>query len=578
MNLIISNYRAIKSANININSIALIAAANEGGKTSAAQAFAATLTGHVVPIDGVAKKSAGVLVHTGTSAGSAELTTDAGQSIVKWPAASVKTSGKPPVSSLFVAGIQSIVNMTAADRSKTLIEYLKATPTLDDLKAALPDLSATAIGKVWERIQKDGWDGAVKHYENTSAETKGQWLQITSESYGSKKAESWLPSGFTHDLESAAETTLAAMVTDARDSLEAALKCEAVDDSKQAELADLAALLPARKIDLLAAENATVDPALQNQLKECEGFVIELQAKKTALEVDRDALPKPDGPGKGMSCPTCKAELSLHNGELAVRVRLTGEENQSRKDAINDLQKKIAGLDQSIMHPHEMNSVRLRGQIADAETARKQKIAEYKRLVDESEDAARVPVQSGPVGAPVEDCRKSLALAETRLAAFKKKHDADKLHASVCTLEALISNISSTGVRADVLSKALGRFNESMTGLSSAAGWRPVELGNDFMPMFGGTEYLLLSESAKFRVRVILQIALAKIDGSSALVVDAADILDGPGRNGLFKLIRAVGMPAMVCMTINSKDLVPNLAKNGMGLSYWIEGGEVKGI
>lgn len=32
---------------------------------------------------------------------------------------------------------------------------------------------------------------------------------------------------------------------------------------------------------------------------------------------------------------------------------------------------------------------------------------------------------------------------------------------------------------------------------------------------------------------------------------------------------------SVVCMTVNKRDLVPDLAAAGVGLSYWIEGGSV---
>ena len=98
------------------------------------------------------------------------------------------------------------------------------------------------------------------------------------------------------------------------------------------------------------------------------------------------------------------------------------------------------------------------------------------------------------------------------------------------------------------------------------------------MPTYGGTIYLLLSESAKFRVRVVLQIAMAMMDRSQVLVIDAADILDKGGRNGLFKAVKTAGLPVMISMTFDGQELMPDLGKAGIGRSYWIEGGVVVGI
>src|SRR6185369_632365 len=161
----------------------------------------------------------------------------------------------------------------------------------------------------------------------------------------------------------------------------------------------------------------------------------------------------------------------------------------------------------------------------------------------------------------VNQCRTELATHEIKLKAFTQKHEADRLHGSITNTAELMAKIAPEGIRGDVLTRALKGFNASMEKFCTAAGWRPVALEPDFMPTYGGTIYLLLSESAKFRVRVILQIGMALLDKSQALIVDAADILDKGGRNGLFKAVKAAGLPSLVAMTIDNKDLVPNLAK-----------------
>ncbi len=87
--------------------------------------------------------------------------------------------------------------------------------------------------------------------------------------------------------------------------------------------------------------------------------------------------------------------------------------------------------------------------------------------------------------------------------------------------------------------------------------------------------YPLLSESEQFRVRVTLQVAIAKMDDSAAMVIDRADILDRQGRNGMMKLLLRTGIPTLVCMTIldPEKDPPPDLAAKGKGQTYWLAKG-----
>ena len=66
---------------------------------------------------------------------------------------------------------------------------------------------------------------------------------------------------------------------------------------------------------------------------------------------------------------------------------------------------------------------------------------------------------------------------------------------------------------------------------------------------------------------------MAVRDDSSAVIIDEADMLDNDGRNGLFAALGASELRALVCMTFNRRDQVPNLGAAGMGQAYWIKGG-----
>jgi hypothetical protein len=60
------------------------------------------------------------------------------------------------------------------------------------------------------------------------------------------------------------------------------------------------------------------------------------------------------------------------------------------------------------------------------------------------------------------------------------------------------------------------------------------------------------------------------------VVLDAADVLDGPTREGLFDLLTEVGLPALVCLTLTRPEQVPDLAAAGLGMSYWLDSGVVR--
>lgn len=572
MNVTITNYRGLASASLDISKICLLAGPNEAGKTSASQALAAALTGEPIPISGVKKAQVGMLVRSGTANGSVELTGPDGSSTVTWPSAKVTSEGQAPYASHFAAGIQSIVNLDDKERVKVLTEYLKASPSREDFDKQLSSmgLAANVLDQLWELITKQGWDNAATQIKEKGARLKGQWEQITGDRYGSKKADSWIPEGYEPNLEAQSEDKLRAVVTDARDALEAAIAADAVDDSKRAELEALAALLPGRKIDALAAEKAKADPALQNQLDECNGYIASINKNRDEFNATLAALPTAKQ-AEGMPCPHCNTILQVKGSKLDIASVLSEDEITSRQAAIDAATSQIASINSGIAKHMEAAS-RLKAQVAAEDAKRKEKIAEALRLVKASEEAEQELKKPVPAKAEisVDDCRSALSRAELALKAYKSKTEADRTHVAVGHNAELLAKVSPEGIRGDVLVRALKDFNKSLERLCTASGWRPVALESDFSPTYGGTIYLLLSESAKFRVRVILQMGMALIDKSQALIIDAADILDKGGRNGLFKAVKAAALPCLVSMTIDSKELVPNLNKAGIGSSYWI--------
>ena len=574
MNVTINNYRGLASASLDLSKICLLAGPNEAGKTSASQALAAALTGEPIPIHGVKKTQAGLLVRSGTANGNVELTGADGSTNIAWPSAKVKTEGTAPFASHFAAGIQSIVNLDDKERVKVLTEYLKAVPTRSDLDKQLAPmkLPANVMDQLWDLISKQGWDNAAAQVKEKGARLKGQWEGVTADRYGSKKGESWIPEAYDNELMGQSEATLAAFVTDARDALESAIAADAVDDSKRADQEALAALKPERQAALDAAKLKTVDPALQAQLDEANGFIKEMSGKRDTLQSELSALPSAKQTA-GMPCPHCATVLQVAGNKLQIAAVLSEDEITARTAAITELQGKINGVNDAISK-HMTAVSGIQSSMRDQESQNKQAVNEALRLLGDSSMAEQELAK--PVAAAseisVDDCRTTLAVAEKRLKAFKAKLEADRLHDAIEKNTELYRMLAPEGIRGDVLARALKSFNTSLERFCAAAGWRSVALESDFYPTYGGTIYLLLSESAKFRVRVILQIGMAMLDKSQALIIDAADILDKGGRNGLFKTVKATGLPCLVAMTIDAKELVPNLGKAGLGASYWING------
>ena len=553
MQIHIQNFRGIEEAMLQCNGVALITGTNATGKTSIAQAVAAVLTGNPIPMAGLRKNAAGMLVHTGAAQGQITLEGEEGTAMLSWPTAKVQTDGSPPQASAIAAGLESLADEARpANRARLLSPYLKADPTKEDLTEQLSNLKPEHITTLWDKIQVDGWDLVHDHAKTTGAEYKGRWHQATGEAYGSKKASSWFPDDWDDDLTGSSEHALTSALDQNRTTLDEAISNKAIGEVELQALEKSAA----RKIDLAALEDAV------KKAKE-----IHWEAVKA-----RNDLPPAHDSGSPIEihCPHCENPVIVTKktaGGFALHkvTHVSKKEMKDRGLAIAAADGKISH-DQDIVWSEERNLAEGKRQIKDIKTAQ----ARLQEIKNRQEHVTTDQLES---------CREQVRLSEARLAAFRKKREADRLHATVEANQQVIKVLAPDGLRAWKLTKAVGSLNQKVLApLSQEAGWATVSLNDDLMPTLGGRLYPLLSESEQFRARVTLQVALSRMDGSDAMIIDRADILDRQGRNGMMKMLIGLGIPCLVCMTIldQKKDPPPDLAARGKGVTYWVENGIAK--
>lgn len=536
MQIELKNYRGVSDAQLTMAPIALVAGPNGSGKTSIAQAVAAALTKNAAPIEGIPKNAAGQLMRDGAKRGHCQVGDETGHAKANWPGATVSEEGTPPWASEIACGLASIVTMKPKDAAALLIGAIEATPKLDDLKAALPDTDATLLGQVWAAIQKDGWDIAYKRAQERGTKLKGAWEQVTGERYGSAKAEGWKPAGTPEAGTEELQNELKELQTE----LETAIANQALGGS---EVQRLEVLIEAGKAAEAALPKLESDKAKGD--KHADNLLAEFNALPPLETVDTLA-----------ECPHCKGHLVVVS-RTEVRAPsngVTAEENEQREVALDAKRAEMAKTNNAI--------TALLGEISRAQ-----------RTIEEAAGAAK-QLASMPSGGATADeiqrLRDTIAEAQTDLRSVQAAASAEKIHGDIGTNQDVIEALAPTGVRQTVLNKKMGEFNGALSRHSQAAGWATVHIDDDLATSLGGRPYILLSESEKFRVRVTLQLALADLDGSDAVIVDAADILDRTGRNGLFKMLKASNLRSLVCMTMNTQADVPDLAKAGLGASYWL--------
>ncbi len=553
MHIAIENYRGIKSASFPLAGITLIAAENAKGKSAISQACGAVLSGTPIPIPGIPKTMAGMLVNSGASGGFAQVDFDGGSARIDWPKAAIKTKGDkmPPFVSQVAAGIESLTPPNSATdsaeqqkrRAELLIEILQAAPTFEDVAKRLADegISAGTAENVWKSIVKQGWAGAHTQAKETGAQLKGQWKQVTGLNYGSKIAMNFIPNDWEPELAALSEETLQSCLSNARDSLESMIAVTAIDDSDREKVEALAAALAAREGDLskLSADMAAITVA-----------------GKAAAEAIKH-LRNPAAI-KSHDCPHCKGALMI-SGEGIVAAAEISDADVKAWDSANA----------------ELAELRAQS------TAKTAAIGEANRLVAESVAAVELLAKLGAGNASadqVEAARREVTNAEIRLQAYTQKMKSDRLLESINQNAVIVSALDTTGARQDKLNKKLALFLAEVNSSADFAGYSHVEIASDMSLHYGGRAWSVLAESERFRMRALLQITVASHDQSSAVVIDAADILDGGGRNGLLKLLRNLGVPSLICMTFPKREQVPSLAALNLGASYWIDGGNLAAL
>lgn len=564
MHIKVINYRRCVEAEFDLAKVALIVGRNSEGKSSLVQAAALALTHTALPY-GLTKGAAGSVVNDGAKAAYVEVATEEGGTVkIGWPSSSVETTGKAPMASPFAVGLLSLVSLDDKERSEALVRLIKAMPTKDDLGSALGaiGMKAPSIDRIWLQIEAQGWGIAFKEAEDTRAARKSDFEQITGETWGSDKGATWRPDGWSEDLDGATEADLDQAVTLARAKVDDALLAQGADEGEKARLRGIADTLPTLEAELATAET-------------------DLQAKADAVvkaQKEREALPQTVGAKAAEPelhpCPSCGTviELRTSGGGLAPTHSLVEHKAATASKAKPDAEtgKKIAAADGTLSRVRaEHQAAQIKAHRAGASmqeaTNAATKLAGMKTAASAETTAA---------------ARSTVADAEAKASAWKRRRDALSRHKAILNWDAVAKVLAPTGLRQKKLTESLDAFNTQMRQLCEAAAWPVVSASvgeKGVQSQSNGRDYRLIGDNEQWRVRAVLACTAAMFDGSEAIVLDGADVLDMSSRSGLLKLIEATGKPAMIAMTASlPRNKVPDLAKSGRGETFVIENGTLR--
>ncbi len=541
MELKVRNFKGIAKADIPLAGIQLICGNNNAGKTSLIQAAQAVLAGIEMPGER-AKKDANVLVRDGQSQATAELSANGNSLRVQWP--NPKLDGASPICSRFAVGAPKKPFETASKREKSLFlaHLLDADPTDNDIRAELQDKGVVdaTINDVIEDIRAVGWEGALEKHKEEGIKYKGEFRAAAGVNYNQDNAN-WRPERLTTEIEEMDAEKLANRAKKAKEAYEAAIRADAITEAEKEDL---------------EARAADYD-VLVHQHEEMEASRATLLAEIAEAEKNLPKVPTKLADSKH-KCPKCSAELVFLDGALKAAAEVGTKEELQK--ALEKQKTERANIEAKRQSADSLQGEMIRTQvdIKDAHAARE--ALATKKVGDKPDVEA--------AAAALNDANLDIDAQE----AYEKAQRAKRMietEATICKM------LQPEGLRSAALYKAVEVFNKRLESISKAAGWHfAVRLDQDFDLCYAGRAYPEMAESEQYKCLITLQAAIAELDKSQVLVIDRADLLAKDGRKGLMKLLKYMKRPAIVAMTYNNKEDVPDMAAAGLGARWWIEDGK----
>ena len=530
MQISISNFRGIKDATFELGKVTVIGGENGAGKTSIAQAISSAITNEC-PIKDLKKADYKHLVKIGKPMANIEVKTDASRAVMQYPEGKGYTEGDLLKSSVFSVGLASPLEMKKTEATEAWITLLKAEPTLEDLKAELLVQDFGNADAIVQIVKAKGWDGALATIKEEGTKHKGRWERITNERYGTAKAESWQPEGFSLGGDENDLKTAIKLQTEAYNE---ALKNNAINDHDKAELEAEAA-----KFEDYEAKH-----------KDCSKKVSE--AANHWAEI-KEALIEAENAAKTLICPGCGKSLSLaKEGLILAKETQRGAKQIEALKKANEAASKAHLEASNQLFEIEMQINKAKKAAEKLKTCTAEKPGDTAKLLDD------------------------LNALEKNLKDLQAYNEAKAENTEIKWRIEAAKILAPEGLRKRFLETKLRSFNDMLQMLCKAAEWGDVKIEMDLSVSFDEKPFALLSESEQYRTRSTIQAALATLQKADLMIFDRADLLTKNGRNGLYSMCLLTNITAIIFFSANNPSEIPIL--DGADKSYWVEKGELSGL
>lgn len=550
---------------INKGKLTLVIGDNSQGKTSFLNACKAVLAGDPDPARVGGRGQGSAYVNDEAEAGIARLETDNGERWFKPGSSPIGETGAETLCAKAAVGITDLFAATTMEgRAKMWEEELGCNEIPDDvlldrLSTAMFDCSYDQINderqrrqciSVLDTINNSGWDAAQEYWRKVALESKKDWVHAVdtvdpgyASVYGVKKALEWRPPNSNVDQLNMTVAEAERDLRTAKDEYETALQLVGAD----------------------AAININIDQCKQ-RLVEIQHNVSGIGREIENLHKDKDKVSKSEGEIQGtiedykqqlndlivlvetrkkiyeVICPSCGAELKFDKDDpdplYLSNANRHGEDDlddDSLDDQIKFIRSELERLNKkkgNLFYEKRKFSDR----ISEINNRRAGYNGEIKQLTQQIESASNAP--SAEALESQHTAKDNLERASEALANVTAWTKAQDAHNSVQYCTKIKALLQTSGIRSEYMTPRMDKIRAIVNNFTAKCGWEDIDIDDkDYGISYNGRSVKLCSASEQWRAHAILQIAIAIITKSSAVVIDNGEVLSEGNRQSFIRIV-----------------------------------------
>ena len=416
-------------------------------------------------------------------------------------------------------------------------------------------LPARQLDVVVEMIEKNGgeWSVAQKIYEDQRKESKRRWSRITGKPYGAKVAASWVPEGWSLELDGQSEEELQERITEARDMLTAAtakivIKASAIAEAKRKRDKELPEL--EKQIEQAKKQEQEFRDNVEKKTKDYSKLESKVKKlKEIVREGDWLLEKKPQ-----YVCPSCEVGLEVtRSGELR-QWEQPGEAELKEAKVRSKKAKGTLNSDERVLCMERDLLKEIQGKMRAAGQRVYALERDFNRVSRESKLADSEATDDEMTGSEKANAESALDDAKRKYEAYKQFHAAQKEFNNIRHLEYIVNLLGPSGIRNQIMQQVVDRVKKILKRAKEITGWMETSISRDYSLSSGGRPLALTATNENLKAQYLMQIAVGMLKNAQWIVLDNVDVIKDESWGGLVKLVNALaskrpGIRIVLCGT-----------------------------